>query len=85
MNKELDKEEVANEELVIREKIEDSPFTAVKIGDSGWAAGIGKHRLTEFYETKEEVIADVLEISWKRIVQVVSIMADYDGANKEKS
>lgn len=57
------------------EKIEDTPFTAVKYGDN-WFLTMGKYRLTEPIDSKEAVMEMAQDTTWMRLLQVIKIMID---------
>ncbi len=62
-----------NSELIVREPIENSPFTIIGI-ENQWFGSMGKYRITEPMDTKEEVKEEVSKITWDRIVQVILIV-----------
>lgn len=55
-------------------KIEDTPFTAVKMGEEQWFLTMGKYRLSENLKSLEECIENSKDASWWRIMAVVNIM-----------
>lgn len=57
-------------EIVKYEKLESTPFTIVSIEKEHFGA-MGMHRITDIYETKEEVKADLEKMTWDRVVQVI--------------
>lgn len=70
--KTIDKQD-SNYELITRTDVEDSPF--VIIGkDNEYFGVMGKYRITEPEETKEEVLKKLQKITWNRIIQVIMIL-----------
>lgn len=58
-------------------QIEKTPFTIVSEDDKVFAV-MGKYRLTENYNSAEECEKAVTEITWNRLIQVMSIMINED-------
>lgn len=54
-------------------QIENTPFTIVSEDEKVFAV-MGKYRLTENYKNAEDCEKAVTEITWNRLVQVMSIM-----------
>lgn len=54
-------------------QIKNTPFTIVSEDDKVFAV-MGKYRLTENYNNAEDCEKAVTEISWNRLIQVISIM-----------
>lgn len=62
-----------SKELIKREDMKDSPFQVVTT--KGQSFGImGEYRITEMYETVEEVKRELERMTWNRLVQVVMIL-----------
>jgi hypothetical protein len=57
-----------------RHEVEESPFTVVGNNENGWVGTMGKYRITEQFNSKEEAIKDVEVITWNRIVQVLILV-----------
>ena len=57
-----------------RHEVEESPFTVVGNDENGWVGTMGKYRITEQFDSKEEAIKDVEVITWNRIVQVLILV-----------
>ena len=57
-----------------RHEVEESPFTVVGNDENGWVGTMGKYRITEQFNSKEEAIKDVEVITWNRIVQVLILV-----------
>lgn len=53
--------------------IQDTPFAAVRI-ESKYFLAMGKYRLTELYDTYEELNNDITNITWNRLTQVIAII-----------
>lgn len=62
-------------ELVEKLKIQDTPFTAVRLDDK-WFLTMGKYRLTEPMKTFDEVNEDAHRADWTRVMQIIQIMID---------
>lgn len=58
------------EQLLEQHKIEDTPFTIIKYGDK-WFLTMGKYRLTEPSKDRETIEAQINDVSWNRIMQVI--------------
>lgn len=72
-----------NEELLVKTDIEGTPFTVISVKDTNEHFGVmGKYRITETHDTKEEVIDILKQITWNRIVQVILLITDH--LNKTK-
>lgn len=75
------------EQLVEVKKIGGTPFEAVKYKE-GWFISLGKYRLSEVnHITYEGAVEEALEVTWNRIIQVISIMMleDYKMRQEEKT
>lgn len=72
------------EELVEHRKIEDTPFTAVRVNED-WFLTMGKYRLTEKLKTVEECQEEAKDASWMRIMQIVQIMIEEDKLKPSKN
>lgn len=59
-----------NSEIIETNQIENTPFTIVK-HDEKYFGVLGNHRITELFETKEECEAELKEINWNRVMQVI--------------
>lgn len=62
-----------NTELLEKEEVEGTPFTIVK-NEELWYILLGKYRLTEGYEDKEEALKEANVINWNKILQVCIII-----------
>ena len=69
-----------NTELVEKIEVENTPFTIVK-NEGLWYILLGKYRLTEGYEDKEEVLKEANTINWNKILQVCIIIGK-EGKNE---
>lgn len=67
--------ESTSNELIENEKIEKTPFSAVRV-DNQWFLTMGKYRLTEQLQTKEQVLKDAERSDWDRVLQVIAIMIE---------
>ena len=59
---------------ISRHEVEESPFTVVGNGEGGWVGTMGKYRITEQYDSKEDCMIEVGKITWNRIVQVLILI-----------
>jgi hypothetical protein len=60
----------SNSEIFTQEQIEDTPFTIIKHEEQYFGV-LGKHRITQLFNTKEECEADLKDINWNRVMQVI--------------
>lgn len=67
----------SNTEMIERIEIKDTPFTAVRV-ENQWFLSMGKYRITEPTEDKEECMKEAENTTWNRIMQVVQIMVEYN-------
>lgn len=59
-------------QLIERKEIKDSPMTIVKT-DKGYFTAIGKYRLCDFKETKDEALKST-ELTWDNIINVMAVV-----------
>lgn len=72
-----------DEQLIETVEIEGTPFTAVRQGKE-WFLVMGRYRLTEALETKEQALEEGKNESWFRIMQVMRVMMEaYDKEKKD--
>lgn len=72
------KQESNSNKLVEQFPLSGTPFTIVKVEDH-WFLTIGKYRLTNQLNTREEAEAEVHDTSWIRIMQIMRIVCmEYD-------
>ena len=64
-----------SDQIVEQHKVENTPFTIVKV-DTQWFLTMGKYRLTEPTPTREETEAQVHDVTWNRLVQVMMIITE---------
>lgn len=62
-------------ELIEYKDIDETPFTAVKVAD-GWFLAMGRYRLSDKYETYEQVLEDSKDTSWHRLMMIVQAMIE---------
>lgn len=67
--------EKANKQSFNLKKIDKTPFHVVEENGEYWGI-MGRHRLTEFKKTEEEVINELKEITWDRVIQVIMILKE---------
>ncbi len=60
----------SNSEIFTHEQVEETPFTIIK-HDEKYFGVLGNHRVTQLYDTKEECEADLKDINWNRVMQVI--------------
>lgn len=82
-DEELLTKDPTNTQQIEKIEIENTPFTAVKYGDK-WFLAMGKYRLTKADLTKDEALAEGVNESWWRIMQVVKIMIEEHEKEKGK-
>lgn len=64
-----------NYELVKRTEIENSPFVIIGT-EKGCFGALGEYKVTEDYETKEEVEKDLGDVSWNNITRLVLVLIE---------
>lgn len=64
-----------NEELVTRTDVPGTPFTIIGIKNEYFGV-MGQYRLTEPNTSKELIKAELTQITWDRLVQVIAIMIE---------
>lgn len=67
-----------NSNLMEREEIQNTPFEIVGNTEIGYTLIMGKYTLTEFLETKEEVLNELKTIQWKIIQRMIGAMIDFN-------
>lgn len=78
-----------NTELVKRYEIEDSPFTIIGLptGEKKkekYFGVMGKYRVTLPNESKDAIEAELKDVTWNRIIQVILILMETDLNIKDK-
>jgi hypothetical protein len=74
------------EELISRTDVKDSPFQVIGI-EGKYFGCMGNYRLTEQFDTEEEVLDDLDGFSWNRVVQVMMLLNEklnVNDLNKEE-
>jgi hypothetical protein len=65
----------SNSTLIERENIENTPFTVIT--ENGYSFGVmAEYRITEKYDTVEEVKQELKEITWNKIVQITALLIE---------
>jgi len=59
-----------NSEIIETNQVENTPFTIVKHEEQYFGV-LGNHRITELFNTKEECEAELKDINWNRVLQVI--------------
>lgn len=62
-----------NHELVEIHHIDNTPFTVIKTNEN-WYVTMGKYRLTQAMETREEAEENAQRMDWDRLIQVMTIV-----------
>lgn len=63
--------------LIIREKIEGTPFQLINQDDKGWFISLGRYRMTEIgTNTKEELTAMVANKDWTLILDTIAVLTE---------
>ncbi|AXH77326.1 MAG: replication initiator protein [Microviridae sp.] len=55
------------------ETVENTPFVMITIKDETFGA-FGQYRITEVYKTKEECEKELTQITWNRIIQIITLV-----------
>lgn len=76
------RQESNSNKLVEQFPLSGTPFTIVKVEDH-WFLTIGKYRLTNQLNTREEAEAEVHDTSWIRIMQIMKIVCTEHDAEKK--
>ncbi len=78
-----DKKNSGNEELVKRSGMEGTPFEVITTKGKSFGT-MGDYRITETYKEEEDVIKELSEMTWNRIIQVVMILDEVKERVKTK-
>lgn len=70
---EITKSNSNSKQLLEQIKIDNTPFTAIKMDDK-WFLALGKYRLTNQLGSLEECKAEAQDASWIRIMQIMKIV-----------
>lgn len=60
----------SNSEMFESTQVEETPFTIIKHEEQYFGV-LGNHRITQLFNTKEECEADLKDINWNRVMQVI--------------
>jgi hypothetical protein len=63
----------------IREQIPNTPFWLVGNEEKGYIIVMGKHRISDYYQTKEDAELSINTQMWKTILNVIAIMLEDTG------
>lgn len=63
----------SNYELIKRMDVQDSPFMVITTEGKSFGV-LANYRITQEWDTEEEAYKDVQEITWNRIIQVITIL-----------
>lgn len=69
------KDNSTNEQLIIKNNIDNTPFVAVQANNEWWL-GYGMFRLSPKLNTEDEVIQYLIEEQWNLIAVVAGIIAE---------
>lgn len=73
-----------SQELIVREKIPNSPFTVVGNETVGYFITMGEYRLTEHFETTEQASKQLEIDRWNIIARLIAATLDkYDTLTKQ--
>jgi hypothetical protein len=82
-NAEETNKQESNTELIEKHEIPNTPFIAMRI-EKDWYLMMGRFRINiEIYNSKEEAIESANDATWNRIIQVMGIMIEHYGKEKE--
>lgn len=78
---------VEQEELISRTEVKDSPFMIIgmdpaETGEKIYFGALGKFRLTENMGSEAEVAQDLKQLTWNRLIQVMTLV--FDSLNDEE-
>lgn len=66
-----------NTQLVSREQWEDSPLTICGIEEGNkWFIALGIRRVTDYYQTKDEIITLLKEKQWELIIIIIAAVTE---------
>ncbi len=69
-NVETSDKQNSNYELFESEQLNETPFTIIKANEKYFGV-LGNHRVTELFDTKEEVETELKDVTWNRVLQVI--------------
>lgn len=75
-NSEKSPDKASSTELVIREKIEGTPFQLINMDNKGWFLALGKFRMTEIGLEKEVLIKLVEDKDWTLILDTIAVLTE---------
>lgn len=65
------------------EPIPNTPFIKVRTGKNEYSGAVGKHRVTEFYNTEQELMDKINQKDWMLITSLIGAMINNDQEIKE--
>lgn len=71
-----EKTNTPNKQLVSREPLHGTPFEIIGAVEVGYFLALGKYKLTEHYDTREEVLDILIQDSWLIIANMIALMID---------
>ena len=78
----MNNSECFNEELINFTEVENTPFTVIS-KEEQHIVMLGKYRVSETFESKDEAIKDANSITWNRITQLITVMLRLNEEVKE--
>lgn len=84
-NEEIARQQKENkgEELIKRLEVENTPFMIITSDERSWGV-LGNYRITEFGK-KKDILKELKEITWNRIIQVIMILNEIQENNNLKN
>jgi len=73
---EMNEQKTTVEELIMKTDIPNSPFTIISLRGGKHFGVLGKYRITEEHNTREEAIKDAEKINWNNITRLISIVTE---------
>lgn len=67
---------IYSEEEIEREQVKDTPFWCIGNKEKGYFLVMGKHRITEIYQYKNQAYNALDTERWKIILNVIAIMME---------
>ena len=78
----MNNSDCTSKELINFTQVENTPFTVIS-KEEQHIVMLGKYRISETFESKEEAIKDANSITWNRITQLITVMLRLDEEIKE--
>lgn len=78
----MNSSEYLNEELINFTEVENTPYTVISKEDQHIVM-LGRYRVSETFESKDEAIKDANSITWNRITQLITVLLRLEEEVKE--